>query len=64
VQNRADWRTGHGWAGAQTLTDPGEVGALLRREGLYSSHLTKWKKARESGELAGLRGGKRGPKGR
>jgi transposase len=43
---------------------PGEVGALLRREGLYSSHLTTWRQARDQGELAGLRGSKRGPKGR
>src|SRR5436190_904046 len=32
---------------------PGAVGALLRREGLYSSHLTTWRAARERGELAG-----------
>jgi hypothetical protein len=36
------------------------VGALLRREGLYSSHLTVWRAARERGELAGLVK-KRGP---
>ena len=29
---------------------PGEIGALLRREGLYSSHLTSWRAARERGE--------------
>jgi len=40
----------------------GETGALLRREGLYSSHLTKWRRERTSGELAGLRVQKRGPK--
>ena len=39
---------------------PGAVGALLRREGLYSSHLTVWRAARERGELAGLVR-KRGP---
>jgi transposase len=39
---------------------PGAVGALLRREGLYSSHLTVWRAARERGELAGLVK-KRGP---
>jgi len=33
---------------------PGAVGALLRREGLYSSHLTTWRAARERGELAGV----------
>ncbi len=39
---------------------PGAVGALLRREGLYSSHLTTWRAARERGELAGAPT-KRGP---
>ena len=39
---------------------PGAVGALLRREGLYSSHLTTWRAARERGELAGA-AKKRGP---
>lgn len=38
----------------------GEIGALLRREGLYSSHLTQWRKQRERGELEGL-SRKRGP---
>jgi len=33
---------------------PGEVGAILRREGLYSSHLTAWRKARRSGALESL----------
>jgi len=32
---------------------PGAVGALLRREGLYSSHLTTWRAGRERGDLAG-----------
>jgi transposase len=41
---------------------PGEVGALLRREGLYSSHLAAWRRARARGELAGLGPRKRGPK--
>jgi len=40
----------------------GETGALLRREGLYSSHLTTWRKQRERGELDGLSPQKRGPK--
>ena len=40
----------------------GETGALLRREGLYSSHLTEWRRQRASGELDGLTGQKRGPK--
>ncbi len=33
---------------------PDRIGALLRREGLYSSHLTTWQRQREAGELAGL----------
>jgi transposase-like protein len=41
---------------------PGEIGALLRREGLYSSHLSVWRAARERGEIAGLAPRKRGPK--
>lgn len=40
----------------------GEIGALHRRHGLYSSHLTAWRQARERGELAGLAPKKRGPK--
>lgn len=32
----------------------GEKGAVLRREGLYSSHITEWRKARDVGALAGL----------
>lgn len=40
---------------------PGELGALLRREGLYSSHLTKWRRQAEAGRLAGLEPKKRGP---
>jgi len=40
----------------------GEVGALLRREGLYSSHLTNWRRQREAGQLLGLEPRKRGPK--
>lgn len=41
---------------------PGRVGALLRREGLYSSHLTTWRRQREAGQLAGLAPQKRGRK--
>ena len=41
---------------------PGERGALLRRKGLYSSHLTKWRRQRERGALAGLKPKKRGRK--
>ena len=47
---------------ADACTESGQIGALLRREGLYSSHLTTWRAARERGELAGLEPKKRGPK--
>ena len=47
---------------ADRCTKPGEIGALLRREGLYSSLLTTWRAARDRGELAGLSAKKRGPK--
>ena len=47
---------------AERCTRPGEVGRLLRREGLYSSHLTAWRKARRNGSLQGLRPKKRGTK--
>ena len=40
----------------------GQIGAYLRREGLYSSQITKWRRQREAGELAGLEPQKRGPK--
>lgn len=40
----------------------GEIGALLRREGLYSSHLANWRRQRECGELEGLNPKKRGRK--
>ena len=42
--------------------EKGEVGSLLRREGLYSSLVSKWREQRERGSLAGLSGQKRGPK--
>jgi len=43
-------------------TAPGELGALLREEGLYSSHLTTWRAQRAAGTLAGLAPKKRGRK--
>ena len=46
---------------ADACKKPGDVGALLRREGLYSSHLTQWRQQRERGALAGMRARKRGP---
>ncbi len=39
---------------ADACTAPGEIGALLRREGLYSSHLTQWRQARDAGALVAL----------
>ena len=47
---------------ADACTKMGEIGALLRREGLYSSILTKWRGMRERGELAGRTTRPRGPK--
>jgi transposase len=39
---------------ADACTGPGEIGALLRREGLYTSHLTYWRKQRKDGALKEL----------
>ena len=47
---------------ADRCTTAGAIGALLRREGLYSSHLTTWRAARDRGELEGLAPKQRGPK--
>ena len=47
---------------ADACTTPGAVGALLRREGLYSSHLVVWRRARGRGELAALAPKTRGRK--
>ncbi len=47
---------------ADSCKEPGEIGALLRREGLYSSLLTSWRRQRDTGALAGLEPKKRGPK--
>ena len=46
---------------ADAARDPGEVGALLRREGLYSSHLASWRKQYRDGAVRGLAAKKRGP---
>ncbi len=46
---------------AEACSRRGEIGALLRREGLYSSNLTAWGKQREKGELEGLSQKRRGP---
>jgi len=47
---------------ADQCNGPGEIGALLRREGLYSSNLTTWRRQREDGILQSLRPKKRGRK--
>lgn len=47
---------------ADRCTKSGELGALLRREGIYSSYLSRWRQAREQGKLAALSSKKRGPK--
>jgi len=41
-------------AEAEACTRPGEVGALVRREGIYSSHLSKWRAQRDAGALVAL----------
>lgn len=45
---------------ADACGEPGEIGALLRREGLYSSHLTAWRRQQEQGALCALAPRKRG----
>lgn len=45
---------------ADACTTPGAIGALLRREGLYSSHLTTWRQQRDQGALAALTAKPRG----
>ena len=47
---------------ADTCTEIGQVGALLRREGLYSSHLSEWRQLRKEGQLQALSAKKRGRK--
>jgi transposase-like protein len=47
---------------ADQCTQPGQLGALLRREGLYSSHLFLWRKQRDDAALAGLVPKRRGRK--
>lgn len=47
---------------AEGSREEGAIGAVLRREGLYSSHLTTWRRQREQGELNGLTPKKRGRK--
>lgn len=47
---------------ADTCTKLGELGAMLRKEGIYSSSLAGWRRARDAGELGALSPKKRGPK--
>jgi transposase-like protein len=47
---------------ADRCTEPGEIGALLRREGIYSSYLSRWRRARDRGQLTALGVQQRGPK--
>jgi transposase len=49
-------------AEADRCTEPGQIGALLRRDGLYSSNLSTWRKQREAAERIALAPQKRGPK--
>ncbi len=49
---------------ADQCGEPGEVGALLRREGLYSSLLSSWRRQRKEGTLTALQPKKRGRKGK
>jgi transposase len=49
-------------AEADKCTRPGEIGALLRREGLYHSNLYRWRKKRDEGSFGALSPVKRGPK--
>ncbi len=49
-------------AQAEACRDDGAIGALLRREGLYSSHLTTWRRQKKQGELDALAPKKRGRK--
>jgi transposase-like protein len=48
---------------AAGATKSGEIASMLRREGLYTSHLTAWRKQQDTGALAGLEPRKRGPAG-
>ena len=50
-------------AEVDACSEPGEIGAIIRREGIYSSYLSRWRRARDRGELTGTVTKKRGPKG-
>jgi transposase len=46
-------------AEADACTERGQIGALLRREGLYASHLSNWRRQREANELQGKKRGRK-----
>ena len=45
---------------ADSCSEPGQIGALIRREGIYWSYLTDWRRELENGQLQGLQARKRG----
>ena len=47
---------------ADACTEPGEIGALVRCEGIYSSYLSRWRRARDRDQLTALGGQQRGPR--
>jgi transposase len=47
---------------AESQNEPGAIGALLRREGLYSTHLSAWRRLRDGGALEAMRRRRRGRK--
>jgi len=47
---------------ADACTERGEIGALVRREGIYRSYLSRWRRARNQGKLGGSKAKRRGPK--
>src|SRR5262245_8094708 len=47
---------------SESLSQPGAIGALLRREGLYSTHLSAWRRQRDRGALEALQAIRRGRK--
>ena len=49
-------------AAADRCSEPGAIGALLRREGIYSSYLRTWRKQRAAQEVLGVGSSRRGPK--
>jgi transposase len=47
---------------ADACSEPGEMGGLLRREGVYSSYVSRWRQARDRGQLTALGSQRRGPR--